>query len=211
MAPSNPVVTEAGEPSTYQQVEKVLSRAVGSDGEDTQETDSHGADLRLTCEGHVPHEDWESNPRHECAGSDHPPKDRQKEAFGVATSQNAFQESAPKKPISSKCQESCLQPVPLSQNQCSTPQVEVETNAPSSEAASRIAESVAEHTTAEPNAEPRQHAEDVTFPPIAIVTVDQNSKERHSSTLNQPNLASINMISSEQQGNNDDSQVSISI
>jgi hypothetical protein len=196
MAPSNPVVTEAGEPPTYQHVEKVLSHAGGSDGEDTQENDSHGTDLRLTCEG--PHDDWESNPRQKSAFSDPSPKDDQKEVFGVLTSENALKESTPKKPMPS-------------QNQCSTSQVEVQTKAPSSEASFWIAESVGEHTPAEPNAEPKQHAEDVSSPPIAIVTVDQSPKERHSSTRNQTNLVSINMVLSEQQGNNDDSPVSISI
>lgn len=208
MSPSNPVVTEAGEPSTYQHVEKALSNAVGSGGEDAQETDPHGTDLRLTCEGHLPHDDWESNPRQKSAVSDPPPKDHRKEV--LVTSKNALQESTPKKPISLKCEVSRLQPVP-SQNQCSTSQVEVETKAPSSEYTSRIAESVEEHTPAEPNAEPRQHVEDFSSPPIAIVTFDQSSKERHSSTRNQTNSASIKMVLSEQQGNSDDSTVSISI
>jgi hypothetical protein len=119
-----------------------LSHALGSDGQGTQQTDSHGTDLRLTCEGHVPpHDDWESNPRQKSAVSDPPPKDHQKEVFGVLTSKNGLQELTPTKPISLKCEESRLQPVP-SQNQCSTSQVEFETKAPSSEAASRIAESV---------------------------------------------------------------------
>jgi hypothetical protein len=211
MAPSNPVVTEAGEPSTYQHVEKPLSHALGSDGEDTQETDSHGTDLRQTCGCPVSHEDWESNAHQQSACSDLPHKDHKKEkVFGVLRPKNALRDSTSKKPISLKCQESRSQPVP-SENQCSTSQIEVETKAPSSEAASRIAESVAEHTPAEPNVEPRQHAEDVLCPPIAIVTVDQSVKERHSSTRNQTNSASIKVILSEQQGSNDDSPVCISV
>lgn len=207
MAPSNPVVAEAGEPSTYQHVAKPLPHALGSDGEGTQETDPHGTDLRLTCGGHVPpHDDWESNPRQKSEVSDPPPLDHQKEAFGVLTSRNALQESMSTKPISSKCEESRLQPVP-SQNQCFTSQVEFET--PSSEAAPRIAESVGERT-AEPNAEPREHAENISSSPIAIITVNQSLEERHSSTRNQTNSVSIKM--SEQQGNSsDDSPVSITI
>jgi hypothetical protein len=211
MAPSNPVVTEAGEPSTYQHVEEALSHGVGSDREDTQENNSVGTDLRLTSEGHVPpHDDWESNPRQKSAISDPAPKDHRKEVFGVLASQNPFQESTPKKPISLKCEESGLQPVP-SQNQCSTSQVEVETKAPSSEAASPIAEPIGEHTPAEPNAKSIHPAEDFSSPPIAIVTVDQSSGERHSLTRNQTNSASMKMVLSEQQSNSDDLPVSILI